>query len=102
MDQADDDFLAELLAEMERLAARPIAEVGVPMFLVPEDLTAPGEDPAEPESPEPLGAVFARAAALLERHRGELSTRDVAAIVEVLAERAFGERSACDGDAAPR
>ena len=91
MAQTDEEFLAELLADMERLGARPVAEIGVPMFLVPEDLTGSGPPSAAPEgAPSPLGRDFARAAALLERHRGELSARDVAQIVEVLAERDFG------------
>lgn len=92
MDHSDEAELSGILAEIERLGARPVAEIGVPMFLVPEDLSAPpAEEFAEAdEPPSPLGAAFARAAGLLEHHRGELSARDVAALLEVLAERAFG------------
>lgn len=90
-----EDDLSAILAEIERLAARPVAELGVPMFLVAEDLAAAPEE-ATPDgiagaAPSPLGAAFARAAALLERHKGRLATRDLARIVEMLAERDFGE-----------
>ena len=90
-----EDDVSAILAEIERLAARPVAEVGVPMFLVAEDLAAAPEE-AVPgglagAAASPLGAAFARAAALLERHRGQLATRDVARIVEMLADRDFGE-----------
>ena len=93
MHQSDEAFLAGILAEIERLERRPVAEVGVPMFIVPEDLREGAEEVPEAGAPSALGEDFARAVRLMERHRGELGARDVARIVEVLAERAFGETS---------
>ena len=77
----DEAFLGWMLAEIDRLATRPPAVVGVPMILAVET------DAAPPEGRDPVGRDFARALRLMERERGALTSREVAQIVEVLAER---------------
>lgn len=69
---------AELKADLARLKARPYAEVGVPMFLVPEDWRG-GPLPAggEPD-------LAARLSAMAELHGDPCP---VAPLVELLADR---------------
>lgn len=82
-------FIDQLLADMDRLGQRPYAEIGVPMFLVAEDLsgTAPRPEPAYSDSQ--LALLFARAAEALVRRKPELAPGDVARLAEVIADRHF-------------
>lgn len=84
-------FVEQLLAEMERLGRRPYAEIGVPMFLVAEDLTGAAEDraAADPVSGAQLAALFAQAAEALKSRKPELTAGDIARLVEVIADRHF-------------
>jgi hypothetical protein len=86
-----DAFIDELLADMERLGKRPYAEIGVPMFLVAEDLTAEAGDRAAVNATDgaQLAALFAQAADALKTRRPELSASDIARLVEVIADRHF-------------
>lgn len=81
-----------LEAEIDRLRALPHAEVGVPMFLIPEDLGSSRPAPRTTPGGEALSRAFDEAVALLEAKRGPLSARDLAAIVEVLAEHNMLDR----------
>ncbi len=92
----DDDaaYAAELMQEMQRLGARPYAEIGVPMFLVPEDLTAPPEAEDAPWRVSRLGAEMARAVAAVTAAKGALLAADIASIVEYLADRLFDDEPA--------
>lgn len=77
-----------LVAETERLETTKYAEVGVPMFLIGEDLTgaaaAYGGEPTDD-----LGAHFAQLAGALALRKPELDLDDVAKLLEVLADRYF-------------
>ncbi len=89
-----DDELDERLAHMERLGRRPYAEIGVPMFLVAEDLTrdpATGAAPrhADDGSGRVLALLLAEGADALRRRLPELTPKDVARLVESLADRYF-------------
>lgn len=91
-----------LEAEIDRLARLPRAEVGVPMFLVPENLAdstpvSGGAGGAE------LGRAFDAAVHGLEARRGPLTPEDLARIVEVLAEHDMvdGPFTACDVERVP-
>lgn len=74
---------------MVRLSRRAYAEVGVPMYLVPEDLT--GANPVPPPDPEgeALAAEFDAVTAALATRNGTLSSTDLAQVLEVLADRHF-------------
>lgn len=89
MPEVSEAFIDELLADMERLGQRPYAEIGVPMFLVAEDLsgTAPETKPAHADTQ--LAMLFAQAAEALMRRKPELTAGDVARLVEVIADRHF-------------
>ena len=76
----EDELLRWIEAETRRLTERPPATAGVPMILAVE-----AGDP--PPGQDPVGRDFLRALALLERERGALDSREVAEIVEALAER---------------
>jgi hypothetical protein len=82
----DDDWLDAFEADMVRLSRRVDAEVGVPMYLVPEDLTA--SRPTEP-APSALTEEFEAVLAALEARNGPLQTSDIAQVLEVLADRHF-------------
>ncbi|SLN74322.1 hypothetical protein [Roseisalinus antarcticus] len=75
-----------LEAEIERLSKLPNAEVGVPMFLVPEDLSMSRPPADVPEGGTEISRAFDEAIALLQARRGTLTPRDIAAVIEVLAE----------------
>lgn len=79
-----------LESEIARLAKRPKAEVGIPMFVVPENLAeaTPDASPTDAGSTE-LSRSFDAAVAGLEKRRGPLKPEDLAAIIEVLAEHHF-------------
>ncbi|MEZ5776910.1 MAG: hypothetical protein R3E44_00970 [Paracoccaceae bacterium] len=88
----DDAYLDEFEDDIVRLSRRTYAEAGVPMFLVPEDLT--GATPTVAPSPdgERLAALFEAVTAALEARNGPLSTTDIAHVIEVLADRHFLDR----------
>jgi hypothetical protein len=78
------------LAEMDRLGSRDYREIGVPMFLVAEDLT--GETPApvaRDGSGRILAMLLAEGAEALRRRRPELGAGDIAQLIEALADRHF-------------
>ena len=85
----DDAYLDAFEADMVRLSRRTYAEVGVPMYLVPEDLT--GTHPAPPPDPEgeALARAFEAVVAALAVRNGPLSSTDLAQVLEVLADRHF-------------
>lgn len=85
-----DAFVDDLIAQMQVLGARPYSEIGVPMFLVAEDLTKDG--PAEAIvscSGNDLATLFAQMAEALLSRKPELDANDIARLVEVLADRYF-------------
>lgn len=85
-----DDELDERLAHMERLGSRPYAEIGVPMFLVAEDLTDGAQARrADDGSGRVLALLLAEGAEALRRRVPDLTPRDVARLVESLADRYF-------------
>lgn len=86
-----DAFIDQLLADMARLGSRPYAEIGVPMFLVAEDLSGSERDRAgaDVSSGTQLAALFAQAAAALKTRKPELTAGDIAQLVEVIADRHF-------------
>ena len=101
--QIDDDYLDAFEDDMARLARRTYAEVGVPMYLVPEDLTGI-HPPAPATAPsDALASEFEAVIAALQLRNGPLSTSDIAQVLEVLADRHFLDRpfSALAADAAP-
>ena len=85
----DDAYLDVFEADMVRLSRRTYAEVGVPMYLVPEDLT--GASIAPPPDPEgqTLADVFEAVTRALADRNGPLSSTDLAQVLEVLADRHF-------------
>lgn len=83
-----DTFAERLLADMKRLDERPYAEVGVPMFLVAEDLRG-GPLPAVDDAtawPD-IAETFARMGAVLDEHQPDAGPKVVARLIEVLADR---------------
>lgn len=85
----DDAYLDAFEADIVRLSRRIYAEVGVPMFLVPEDLTGNAGVIAADPAGEALAALFEAVIAALEARNGPLSTTDIAQVIEVLADRHF-------------
>ena len=85
----DDTYLDMFEADMVRLSRRNYSEVGVPMYLVPEDLT--GTSPAAP--PDAAGQIladeFQAVTSALSARNGPLSSTDLAQVLEVLADRHF-------------
>ena len=78
------------LAHMERLGQRPYAEICVPMFLVAEDLTADASPRrADDGSGRVLAMLLAEGAEALRRRVPDLTPKDVARLVESLADRYF-------------
>ena len=79
-----------LLAEMQRLGTRDYPEIGVPMFLVAEDLTvaAPARAPGDGTG-RLLAMLLADGAAMLRARKAELSAEDLAGLIEALADRHF-------------
>lgn len=78
------------LADMERLGRRNTREIGVPMFLVAEDLSgaAPARGPGD-EAGRILAMLLAEGVEALRSRRPELSAEDVAKVVERIADRHF-------------
>ena len=87
--QIDDAYLDAFEDDMVRLSRRAYAVTGVPMYLVPEDLT--GQTPVQPPDPEgeALAAEFEAVCAALARRTGPLASIDISRILEVLADRHF-------------
>jgi hypothetical protein len=89
-----DEELDERLAHMDRLGSRPYAEIGVPMFLVAEDLTAGASADARPGRADDgtgrvLAMLLAEGAEAMRRRLPELTPKDLARLVESLADRYF-------------
>lgn len=85
-----EEELDERMAQMDRLGNRPYAEIGVPMFLVAEDLT--GEAPLrrpDDGSGRVLAMLLAEGAEAMRRRVPELTAKDVARLIESLADRYF-------------
>ena len=78
------------LADMDRLGQRNYKEIGVPMFLVAEDLTG-GARPRGPSdgSGRILAMLLAEGAQALRMRRPELDADDIARLIEALADRHF-------------
>ena len=85
----DDTYLDAFEADIVRLSRRSYAEVGVPMYLVPEDLT--GTNPAPPPDPagQALADLFEAVTRALAARNGPLTSSDLAHVLEVLADRHF-------------
>ena len=85
-----DAFVDELIEQMRVLGTRRYAEIGVPMFLIAEDLTTDtSPPPAMPGKADDLAALFARMAEALALRKPELDVRDICRLVELLADRYF-------------
>ena len=85
----DEAYLDAFEDDMVRLSRRTYAVTGVPMYLVPEDLT--GQNPEPPSDPEgeALAAEFEAVCNALAHRNGPLASIDIARILEVLADRHF-------------
>lgn len=78
------------LAEMDRLGSREYKEIGVPMFLVAEDLTAEAPPPPGRDgSGRLLAMLLAEGAEALKTRRPSLDAEDIARLIETLADRHF-------------
>lgn len=87
--QIDAAFLDAFEADIVRLSRRTYAQAGVPMYLVPEDLTG-NTPPAAPSAEgQAMHDLFTAICAALVERNGPLSTGDIAHILEVLADRHF-------------
>lgn len=85
----DDAYLDAFEDDIVRLSRRPYAETGVPMFLVPEDLTGAAVAIAPDPAGEELAALYEAIVAALTARNGPLSSSDIAHVIEVLADRHF-------------
>ena len=85
----DDAFLDAIEDDMVRLSRRVYSETGVPMLLVPEDLTVTAGPVAVDPAGAALAAQFEAILVALEARNGPLSTSDIAHVIEVLADRHF-------------
>ena len=85
-----DEEVDQRLAEMERLGSRDYKEIGVPMFLVAEDLSGgAGPRPAPDGSGRLLAMLLAEGAEALRRRRPDLGAEDIAQLIEQIADRHF-------------
>lgn len=85
-----EDEIDVRLAHMDRLGQRPYAEIGVPMFLVAEDLTEGARlRPPDDGSGRVLALLLAEGAEALRRRVPDLTPKDVSRLVESLADRYF-------------
>jgi hypothetical protein len=85
-----DEEVDARLADMERLGSRDYKEIGVPMFLVAEDLTEGAPVRSAPdESGRILAMLLAEGVEALRRRRPELGAEDIARLVEQIADRHF-------------
>ena len=85
----DEAYLDAFEDEMVRLSRRTYAVTGVPMYLVPEDLTGQNSEPQPDPEGEALAAEFEAVCNALARRNGPLASIDIARILEVLADRHF-------------
>ena len=85
----DEAWLDAFEEDIVRLSRRIYAEVGVPMFLIPEDLTGGSILATADPAAEALAALFEAVVAALVARNGPLSTSDIAQVIEVLADRHF-------------
>ena len=85
-----EDAIDGRLADMDRLGARDYTEIGVPMFLIAEDLT-PGAAtrPMVDGSGRLLALLLAEGAETMRRRKPDLGAADIARLVESLADRHF-------------
>lgn len=79
-----------LVADPDRFEKSPYVEMGVPMFLIGEDLT-PGVPATfkNPGATDPLGAYLAELAGVLALRKPVFDLDDVGRLMEVLADRHF-------------
>ncbi len=78
------------LADMERLGNRDYKEIGVPMFLVAEDLTGGAQPRAAGDgSGRILAMLLAEGVQALRTRRPDLDADDIARLIEALADRHF-------------
>jgi hypothetical protein len=81
-------FGRALEADMKRLGERPCSEVGVPMFLMAEDLRAHHPGQAAPAAADAeVATLFSALAHALAERRHDIPYADVTRLVEVLADR---------------
>ena len=85
----DDTYLDMFEADMVRLSRRAYSEVGVPMYLVPEDLTGTIPTPEPDPEGQALADLFEAVIHALTQRNGSLSSTDLAQVLEVLADRHF-------------
>ena len=88
MNDDETAFADALLADMARLGMRTYSEVGVPMFLIAEDLRGSPPPPPDPATPWPdLAELFVRMEAALAARRADYGVADLARLIEVFADR---------------
>lgn len=84
----DTAMIDQLLADLRTLDSRSYEEIGVPMFMVGEDLTpAATPQPQRSGGDADLAVLFARLAQALSAHRGDLDACDIGQLLELLADR---------------
>jgi hypothetical protein len=88
----DDAWLDQFEDDIVRLSRRDYSVTGVPMFIVPEDLTGGGGAVAPDPSGERIGALFQAVVAALTARNGPLNGQDISHVLEVLADRHFLDR----------
>ena len=84
-----DAFIDAVFADIERLTSRNYAEVGVPMFLIAEDLS-PGAaliPQVSPPRSAQLAAEFDEVWAAIVARKPELDAIDISRAIEVVADR---------------
>lgn len=87
--QIDDAYLDAFEDDMVCLSRRIYAVTGVPMYLVPEDLTGTNPAPEPDPEGEALAEEFQAVCVGLSRRNGPLASIDISRILEVLADRHF-------------
>ncbi len=87
-----DPFRDQLDQDLRLLGARTYSDEGIPTFLVCENLAPSGNEGLDfpPDANGPLAATFRRYAEALPHIRANVSEKDVAKLIEVLAHRDFG------------
>lgn len=83
-----DPATADLIADMMRLGQREYSEVGVPMFLIAEDMNGSPPPPIDASTHwRDIATLFGVRAEALAAHRPDLDISDVARMIEVFADR---------------
>ena len=85
----DEAYLDAFEDDMVRLSRRNNSVNGVPMYLVPEDLTGTNPKALPTSEGSALAAEFEAICTALAKRNGPLNTVDLARILEVLADRNF-------------